>query len=303
MKLANIVVDVKTNFDLPFFTYKITPSLVSELKIGQSVRLPFGKKTAFGYVVGFAKQTEIRNLKEITAIVSNEPILLPYQIKLAFWMAKYYHTPVINCIKLMLPPFIKKNISPQNQLSFAAQTLILVPTLDKISASTGKQKKASKGIAIYHNKLTGTERYDVWQKVYDGSVQTIIGTRLALFLPFPSLTKIIIKDQEDQNFIEKRSPYYHTGKVAQKLAELLGISLVFESETPGLESFFRYKDHKNIKFITKTSGKLKATQVKIIDLGDEKNRRQVLLSRELKNIMKQSEKQKILLFCFRMGLG
>jgi len=94
---------------LGIFDYKIPEYLVSQIKIGQLVTIPFRKSEREGIVIKI-KRTGIpgKKIKEISKINQPEPIITPKQIQLAEWMAQYYFVSLGTIIKMMLPPIPKK---------------------------------------------------------------------------------------------------------------------------------------------------------------------------------------------------
>jgi len=97
---------------LGIFDYKIPPDLLSKIKVGQLVTIPFRKSEREGVVIKI-KKTSIagKKIKPIEKIIQNNPILTPDQILLAQWMADYYFLSLGTIIKTILPPSLKKKMS------------------------------------------------------------------------------------------------------------------------------------------------------------------------------------------------
>mgnify|MGYP006298325669 CR=1 FL=1 len=62
-KYARIIVDIPAAEVDRIFDYKIPDSLKDSLQIGHAVRIPFGNREVTGFVVGFAAETVISNIK------------------------------------------------------------------------------------------------------------------------------------------------------------------------------------------------------------------------------------------------
>ena len=86
------------------FDYQIPENLVSKVKIGNRVFVPFGNRKILdeGFIVNI-KETSPYKVKEISQIDEKEYIRQE-NIELAKWMSKRYFCNVSDCIKLMLPP-------------------------------------------------------------------------------------------------------------------------------------------------------------------------------------------------------
>ena len=84
------------------YDYIIPDSILTEIKIGSRVFVPFGtKKIEEGFVIAIKQESEFAN-KEIIKVEDN--ILNEENIKLAMLMSKRYFCNISDCIKLMLPP-------------------------------------------------------------------------------------------------------------------------------------------------------------------------------------------------------
>jgi len=84
------------------FDYIIPDNLISEIKIGNRVFVPFGRqKKEEGFVINIKETSKFAN-KEIIKIEDN--LLNEENINLAKLMARRYFCNISDCIKLMLPP-------------------------------------------------------------------------------------------------------------------------------------------------------------------------------------------------------
>ena len=84
------------------FDYIIPENLISEIKIGSRVFVPFGRqKQEEGFVINIKETSEFAN-KEIIRVEDN--LLNEENINLAKLMARRYFCNISDCIKLMLPP-------------------------------------------------------------------------------------------------------------------------------------------------------------------------------------------------------
>jgi len=88
------------------FHYRIPPSLVDQVRLGQLVWVSFGRQRQQGIIVGFDAQSPVQQTKDLAAIARADPVLLPHQIELAFWISRKYLAPLFDCLALMMPPGI-----------------------------------------------------------------------------------------------------------------------------------------------------------------------------------------------------
>ncbi|MFQ5854920.1 MAG: primosomal protein N' [Anaerolineae bacterium] len=91
------------------FHYHIPSQLDGRLEPGHLVRVSFGKRWVQAVVLALSETSPVQKTKPIDAILDPEPVLSPAQIALAHWMSTYYVAPLIECVKLMLPPGISRS--------------------------------------------------------------------------------------------------------------------------------------------------------------------------------------------------
>lgn len=119
---------------LDFFDY----THPQPLPVGVRVVVAFGKRTLTGIVVGIADNstTATHKLKPIQAVLG-EPILPTQTLKLARWLAHYYHHPLGETLAVMLPTQFRqgKNIP---------QTTYWDKTTNTINQDLGDKPKSKK---------------------------------------------------------------------------------------------------------------------------------------------------------------
>lgn len=74
---------------------------------GHRVTVPFGRRTSFGFVVSLGNEDPGVETKPI-ATAGTDPLLLPHQVALARLVADHYWVPLIECLRAMLPPRVRK---------------------------------------------------------------------------------------------------------------------------------------------------------------------------------------------------
>src|SRR6185503_2695617 len=123
------------------------------------------------------------------------------------------------------------------------QTLILVPEIALSPQTLDSFRRAGfERAALYHSTLRPRERADVWRAAAEGTVDLVVGTRSAVFLPFPDLRLIVVDEEQDSAYKQDETPRYHARDVALVRAQRLGATAVLASATPSLETFARVKE-------------------------------------------------------------
>ncbi len=87
-----------------------TPAQIPQ--IGSRVEVSFGRQTLIGIVVAHLSETDssvpINKLKPINKCLDAEPILDNRMLKLATWLARYYHYPLGDVLAVILPSLVRQ---------------------------------------------------------------------------------------------------------------------------------------------------------------------------------------------------
>ena len=99
-----MAVEAARALDRGHYTYLVPDDM--ELVPGHRVLVPFGRRSAWGYVLAVSGEDPGIELKAIER-TDREPLLLPHQLELARAMAEHYWAPLLECIRAMVPPRIR----------------------------------------------------------------------------------------------------------------------------------------------------------------------------------------------------
>lgn len=117
------------------------------------------------------------------------------------------------------------------------QVLIMVPEILMIYPIWQYLNQLLDSVYIYHSELSAQERYDTWRQIKNGHAKVIITTRSGVFLPFKSLSMIIMDEAHDKSFFEANRPRYHAVELSRVLAKYHDIPLIYSTSTPSIEMF------------------------------------------------------------------
>lgn len=115
---AKLVINIEAPLE-GLFHYYIPKDMQSMLAIGHLVEVDFNRRLAQGIVIDFDDTAPVEEVKPIIGLIDPDPIVRPWQIKLAQWVSERYLTPLNACIRLMLPPGLTRwsdvtvDINPQ----------------------------------------------------------------------------------------------------------------------------------------------------------------------------------------------
>ena len=73
-------------------------------------------------------------------------------------------------------------------------------------------------VGLFHSGLAESGRMKEWLAINLGRYQIVVGTRMAVFAPVPSLGLLVLCHEDDDSYKEEQSPYYHARDVARERA-------------------------------------------------------------------------------------
>ncbi|MBV9216202.1 MAG: primosomal protein N' [Acidobacteria bacterium] len=91
------------------FTYRVPESMRERIELGSRLKLPFGKRNLTGYAVGLHStlprdlDVDESKLKDVIAVLDDEPLITPEILKLTQWTADYYASFWGEMLKASLP--------------------------------------------------------------------------------------------------------------------------------------------------------------------------------------------------------
>lgn len=289
------------------------------------------------------KQSSFK-LKGIDYILCQSPIVNQKQIVLGFWVHRYYLCPLGLAFKLLLPQNLLKRKKPftingnkknsqnkkegkqplflcmgkaQRQKEYKKeikktikekkQVLFLAPEKGSLKEISSLIKSAfpKANTIISHGDLKPSQELENWQKTKDGTIDIIIGTRSAVFLPFSKLGLVIIDEYENNSYKSwQQHPKYDARTVAKKLSEGTGACLILADNLPSAISFFEI-EQKNWR-LKKSAAFPAKPDIEIVDMKEElKKKNFSIFNEKLKRLIIEEQRKggKTILFINRRGLA
>ena len=118
------------------------------------------------------------------------------------------------------------------------QVLLLVPEI-ALTPSVVSLFRSAFGarVAIQHSGLSDGERHDQWQRIRQGDIDVVVGTRSAVFAPLDNVGLIVVDEEHDTSYKQEEAPRYHGRDVAIVRGQTAGALVVLGSATPSMESY------------------------------------------------------------------
>jgi len=123
------------------------------------------------------------------------------------------------------------------------RVLFLVPEVHQAEAVARQLRETvSESVEVYHGHVSTPVRVDCWERIRQGGAQLVVGTRSALFVPFPNLGLIWVDQEEDASYKDEHLPYYHAREVAGMRGSIEQALVVYGSSCPSLETYSAFRD-------------------------------------------------------------
>mgnify|MGYP001343185046 CR=1 FL=1 len=104
MKIAQVLICSQAQTLDKLFDYLVPKEFEETAKIGARVIVPFQNRPNIGYIWFLKEHSDINQLKTITQIIDDPPLLTKVQYQLAEWLAEHYFCNRSEGLKHSLPP-------------------------------------------------------------------------------------------------------------------------------------------------------------------------------------------------------
>jgi primosomal protein N' (replication factor Y) (superfamily II helicase) len=166
----------------------------------------------------------------------------------------------------------------QKALERGEQVLYLLPEIALTSQITSRlQTVFGDNIAVYHSRLNGQERVELWQHTLTGK-PILLGARSSLFLPFKNLKYIIVDEEHDASFKQQDpNPRYNARDTAIYMASLHKAKVLLGTATPSVETYQNAEVGKyGLVKLPERFGGVQMPEIIIVDNRDEVKKRTML---------------------------
>ncbi len=158
-------------------------------------------------------------------------------------------------------------------------------------------------IFSFHSATSPKQKRLLWQQLLEKKPLVMVGVHLPILLPMSNLGLIIIDEEHDVGYQEKKHPKINSKEAALLRAKLVNIPIVLGSATPSVTSLYNVKQ-KNWHFFELTkrfAGNFPS--VETVLLTDKKRRKQFWISNELADAIEDrlTKKEQTIIFLNRRG--
>lgn len=195
--------------------------------------------------------------------------------------------------------------SAQYCISQGQNVLMLIPEIALTRHLVEVISQRINNIAILHSNMSNGERLEEWEKISNGDVNFVLGTRSAVFAPITNIGLIIIDEEQETTYKQEETPKYDAREVARERALYNGAVILYGSATPSLGLFYKVQGNEVSMLTLKNRiGTAKLPQIKIEDLKSNlAGGNRSIISGHLKNKITENliNKEQTILFINRRG--
>jgi primosomal protein N' (replication factor Y) len=157
----------------------------------------------------------------------------------------------------------------------------------------------------FHSAVATSEKKVLWQRLLDQQPTLIIGVHLPILLPIAHLGLIIIDEEHEIGYQEKKHPKINSKEAALLRAKINNIPILLGSATPSISSLHNVKTKKWHFFQLKQRFGGTLPTIKTVFLSDKKERRNFWISHELEMGIKDrlAHHEQIIIFLNRRGFS
>lgn len=154
-----------------------------------------------------------------------------------------------------------------------------------------------------HSGASVTEKKQLWQALLEKRPIIIVGVHQPVLLPIANLGLIIMDEEHEAGYQEKKSPKLHTKDVALLRAHTYNCPIILGSATPSFTSLYNieHKNWKLFKLYERYAGNF--PRIQQVLLTEQKKREHFWLTPPLLQAIEDrlSKKEQIILFLNRRG--
>jgi primosomal protein N' (replication factor Y) len=196
----------------------------------------------------------------------------------------------------------------QKGIELGKSTLLLLP---EVSLATVFEQRLRTELPntiplfAFHSATTAKQKKLLWHHLQTAQPCVIIGVHLPILLPIPNLGSIIIDEEHETGYQEKKHPKINTKEAAIMRAHIQGIPIILGSATPSISTLYNVKARGWHFFQLKKRFAGQFPTVQTILLTDKKERRNFWISQSLHDAIKiqLQKKEQTILFINRRGFS
>jgi primosomal protein N' (replication factor Y) len=159
-------------------------------------------------------------------------------------------------------------------LERGAQALVLVPEISLTPQLEERFRQAfpEARLAVMHSGLEDIARTAAWLQAARGEAAIVLGTRLALLAPLPSLGLVVVDEEHDPSFKQQEGLRYSARDAAVYRARLAACPVVLGTATPSLETWHNWRAgrYQRLELSERAAPGARLPTIRVVDMRSER---------------------------------
>lgn len=187
-------------------------------------------------------------------------------------------------------------------------TILLLPEVSlalRFEQILKMQLSSNYPIYGFHSGTRPKEKKQLWQSLLEGKPLIIIGVHIPMLLPIANLGLIIVDEEHETGYQEKKHPKVNSKEAALMRASLYKIPIILGSATPSISSLHAAKI-KNWKFFSLQHRYAGAfPEMKVVILANKDRRSSFWITKELQSAIanRLAKREQTIIFLNRRGFS
>lgn len=161
-------------------------------------------------------------------------------------------------------------------------------------------------IFSFHSGTSQKDKKQLWNFLLNNRPVLIVGVHQPVFLPIFNLGLIIVDEEHETGYQEKKHPRINSKEAALIRAKEYGIPIILGSATPSLTSFYNVEMGRWKLFELRERFRGKFSEIKVVELlKDKVGRKNFWISSELEKAihLRLLKKEQVIIFLNRRGFS
>ncbi|MBP6892197.1 primosomal protein N' [Candidatus Babeliales bacterium] len=133
----------------------------------------------------------------------------------------------------------------------------------------------------FHSAASVSQKKLLWQLLLESKPMIIVGVHMPILLPIANLGLILVDEEHDPGYQEKKHPKLHSRDMAILKASLYHVPIVLGSATPSVQTLFNVQKRgwKKVEMLERFAGKFPTIQ--LVSMKKNKKRKNFWITDEL----------------------
>ena len=155
----------------------------------------------------------------------------------------------------------------------------------------------------FHSGTSAKEKRILWQALLEQKPILIIGVHIPILLPIANLGLIIVDEEHETGYQEKKHPKINTKEAALIRAQLYRLPILLGSATPSISTLYAAKNKGWQIFSLHKRFAGSFPEIKVVLLTNKEKRKNFWITKELQNAIadRLAKKEQVIIFLNRRG--